>query len=124
MGALTLLLLSRIGNGVRSKRRTGAKSLSSTEHAFDQLVQPIALHPRPVPAKYYLWMNLTEREREVAQLAAQDKTNAEIARDLFISPNTVSNHLSHIYGKLEINSRQQLSRIVQQIVDYDRDNTT
>ncbi len=123
LGALALLLLSRIRKTAGRKRRAEPKS-SPTEHAFEQLARPVSVPPRRAPPKYYHWMNLTEREKEVARLAAEGKTNAEIAQELVISPNTVSNHLSHIYGKLEINSRQQLTKVVEQIVDYDRDTPT
>ncbi len=123
MGALALLLLSKIGTRARPKRVPRPQS-AAPDHAFDQLATPLALQPlRPprVPDKYYLWMNLSSREKEVAYLVAQDKTNGEIAVELRISHYTVANHLRHIYSKLEINSRQQLTRVVRQVVDYERD---
>ncbi|MDA8302511.1 MAG: LuxR C-terminal-related transcriptional regulator [Actinomycetota bacterium] len=51
---------------------------------------------------------LTEKESEVAQLAAQGLTNAQIARLLFLSAKTVDNHLSRVYAKLGISSRREL----------------
>jgi len=48
---------------------------------------------------------LTEREREVLNLMAEGKANAEIAEELFISPHTVKNHVSNILGKLESQTR-------------------
>ena len=48
---------------------------------------------------------LTGREREVLNLMAEGKANAEIAEELFISPHTVKNHVSNILGKLESQSR-------------------
>ena len=50
---------------------------------------------------------LSERELEVLRLIAIGKDNAEIARDLFISPNTVKNHISNILLKLQIENRIQ-----------------
>lgn len=50
---------------------------------------------------------LTEREVEVLALLAQRLTNKEIARRLEISPLTVRNHTSNIYGKLSVASRKQ-----------------
>ncbi len=50
---------------------------------------------------------LSERELEVLKLIAIGKDNAEIARDLFISPKTVKNHISNILMKLQIENRIQ-----------------
>ena len=50
---------------------------------------------------------LSEREIEVLRLIANGKDNAEIARDLFISPKTVKNHISNILMKLQIENRIQ-----------------
>jgi DNA-binding NarL/FixJ family response regulator len=48
---------------------------------------------------------LTEREVEVLQLLAFGYTNRDIARRLYISPDTVKTHLEHIYQKLGANDR-------------------
>ncbi|HZG84794.1 LuxR C-terminal-related transcriptional regulator [Paenibacillus sp.] len=53
---------------------------------------------------------LSPRERQVAMHAAQGRTNAEIARLLFVSPRTVTTHLERIFQKLDINSRTSLAR--------------
>jgi DNA-binding NarL/FixJ family response regulator len=45
----------------------------------------------------------------VAELAAQDKSNKEIAQALFVTVKTVEVHLSSVYRKLAINSRRQLA---------------
>jgi DNA-binding CsgD family transcriptional regulator len=52
---------------------------------------------------------LTASERRVAELAAQDKSNKEIAQALFVTVKTVEVHLSSVYRKLAINSRRQLT---------------
>ncbi len=52
---------------------------------------------------------LTASELRVARLAGQGLTNREIAQSLFITTKTASTHLSHIYRKLEISSREQLA---------------
>ena len=50
---------------------------------------------------------LTEREREVLRLIAEGKENAQIAEELFISVQTVKNHVSNILAKLEVENRVQ-----------------
>ena len=51
---------------------------------------------------------LTPGEERVARLAAEGRSNQEIADALFLSLRTVEGHLSHSYAKLGINSRSQL----------------
>jgi two-component system NarL family response regulator len=48
---------------------------------------------------------LTERELEVLRLVAQGLNNREIAKQLFISENTVKNHVRNILEKLQLHSR-------------------
>jgi DNA-binding NarL/FixJ family response regulator len=50
---------------------------------------------------------LSDREIEVLKLIANGKDNAQIARDLVISPKTVKNHISNILMKLQIDNRIQ-----------------
>jgi DNA-binding NarL/FixJ family response regulator len=50
---------------------------------------------------------LSDREIEVLKLIANGKDNAQIARELFISPKTVKNHISNILMKLQIENRIQ-----------------
>jgi LuxR family maltose regulon positive regulatory protein len=51
--------------------------------------------------------SLTNRELEILTLLAQRLRNKEIADKLFISPETVKRHTINIYGKLNVNSRQE-----------------
>ncbi|WP_035791526.1 AAA family ATPase [Kitasatospora mediocidica] len=51
---------------------------------------------------------LTDRERDVAELAVQRLTNREIAARLFLSVKTVEFHLARVYHKLGISTRRQL----------------
>jgi DNA-binding CsgD family transcriptional regulator/tetratricopeptide (TPR) repeat protein len=52
---------------------------------------------------------LTDREHEVARLAAQGLTSREIAEGLFVSVRTVDNHLQQVYVKLGIKRRSELA---------------
>jgi DNA-binding NarL/FixJ family response regulator len=50
---------------------------------------------------------LTARERDILGLIAQGQTNAKIAAQLFVSPHTVRNHITHIFAKLQVADRAQ-----------------
>jgi predicted ATPase/DNA-binding CsgD family transcriptional regulator len=53
---------------------------------------------------------LSPREAEVLKLVAKGLTNAQIAKELFISPRTVHRHLNSIYSKLDVGSRAAATR--------------
>jgi DNA-binding NarL/FixJ family response regulator len=50
---------------------------------------------------------LTDRELQVLRLVAQGMANRDIARELFISENTVKNHVRNILEKLHLHSRME-----------------
>ena len=50
---------------------------------------------------------LTEREREILDLVARGLTNAEIAQRLVLSSNTVRNHVSNVFTKLQVAGRAE-----------------
>ena len=58
--------------------------------------------PQQVPAP-----KLTDREMEVLKLVARGMNNRDIAKELFISENTVKNHVRNILEKLQIHSRME-----------------
>src|SRR3954449_11977894 len=66
---------------------------------FKQMSRPEREH---VPG-----LRLTDRELEVLRLVAKGMNNREIARDLFISENTVKNHVRNILEKLQLHSRME-----------------
>jgi len=60
------------------------------------------------PSKKNLGDTLTPREREVLEHLTEGATNKEIASGLFISENTVKNHLRNILEKLHLQNRVQV----------------
>lgn len=63
----------------------------------------------PLRAAKMSFGGLTEREREVAILIAQGKTNPEIAQQLIVGKRTVETYVSNILSKLGVNSRTQIA---------------
>jgi LuxR family maltose regulon positive regulatory protein len=62
-------------------------------------LQPSVPHPRT------LIEPLSDRELEVLRLIAVDRSNQDIASELYLSVNTVKTHIQHIYEKLNVSSR-------------------
>jgi len=56
---------------------------------------------------------LSDSELRVAALAARGSTNREISEELFITVSTVEQHLTRVYRKLDITSRQELPLYVE-----------
>jgi DNA-binding NarL/FixJ family response regulator len=87
----------------------GGQSLINPSMAAKLLTEFAALAKRdgeeraqevPVP-------KLTDREMEVLRLVARGMNNRDIAKELFISENTVKNHVRNILEKLQIHSRME-----------------
>ncbi|WP_455169045.1 response regulator transcription factor [Aegicerativicinus sediminis] len=62
-------------------------------------------------------INLTNQEERISELIIQDKSNKEIAAELFISLSTVKTHIRNIYAKLEVANRQEF---VDKLKNYSR----
>ena len=58
------------------------------------------------------WDSLTDAELKVVNLITQGATNRSVAQQLQVTPHTVKAHLHHAFAKLGINSRAELSRLM------------
>ncbi|QUH00779.1 tetratricopeptide repeat protein [Saccharopolyspora erythraea] len=74
-------------------------ALESKKHARAATARRDNVHPMP----------LTRREREIAELVAQGRTNKEIAEGLVIAQRTVEGHVQNILTKLDFTSRAQIA---------------
>lgn len=118
---LTLLVSSYVVVSFRQWRRAVARDpeADSPRPRVRGRENHIQIQPPPIEPEAddprASWDTLTRREKQVARLAAQKLTDAEIADQLGISEKTVGNHLYSIYSKLEINSRHELKFILRQL---------
>lgn len=92
--------------GARRVREEAAHAWRALESGDDGAYRPRAGAPRSGVDQ------LSEREREIAELAASGMRSRQIAERLFLSPRTVDSHLSRVYRKLEVSSRAALSRVI------------
>ncbi|WP_214326630.1 response regulator [Nonomuraea sediminis] len=83
--AVTRQLISHVSEGGNGGRRDGARA------QLDRL---------------------SEREREVALAVGQGRSNAEIAKELYMSVATVKAHVSRVLTKLALNNRVQIALLV------------
>ncbi len=72
-----------------------------------KLLTEFATMSKKSPAPGVPVPTLTDRELEVLKLVAQGLANRDIARELFISENTVKNHVRNILEKLHLHSRME-----------------
>lgn len=88
-------------------RACGAFPLAERSHA-----ELRATGARPRRLVFTGVESLTPRERQVAELAAEGRSNPEIAQALFVTRKTVETHLGAVYRKLEIDSRDRLADVL------------
>ena len=89
---------------------TSAKSAADGEVLIDpdtltRLLAQVAREREAQRDALKLLDDLTEREREILGLLAQGMRNEDIAKQLFISPQTVQTHVRNILGKLRVHSK-------------------
>ena len=90
--------------GIRAA--SAGESLISPQIAA-KVLQRLRAQSKDADAAEVIRAELSDRELEVLKLIANGKDNAQIARELFISPKTVKNHISNILMKLQIENRIQ-----------------
>jgi DNA-binding NarL/FixJ family response regulator len=90
--------------GIRAA--AAGESLISPQNA-GKLLQRLRSQSTSEDAAATIRAELSDREIEVLKLIANGKDNAQIARELFISPKTVKNHISNILMNLQIENRIQ-----------------
>jgi DNA-binding NarL/FixJ family response regulator len=83
------------------------QSLISPSMASKLLNEYTSLARRAEEKQQYPAPALTSRELEVLKLVAKGQSNREIGEDLFISENTVKNHVRNILEKLHLHSRME-----------------
>src|SRR5947209_6886997 len=106
--------------GVKSARRHGAhgylsKTLPARElvaalesvHSGEVVVSEAGGRARGAPGQDWPGRGegLSEREAEILALITQGKSNADVARLTYLSPNTVKSYIRTIYRKLDVDSR-------------------
>ncbi len=113
----------------RGERRAGLAALREAEKRFEALgaisdaertrrsllAAGVRARKPQAPKALEGWESLTRTERRVAWLIADGHTNRSAARELALSPNTISTHLRSVFGKLSVNSRVQLTRAMVKI---------
>lgn len=87
---------------------SGNHLLLETEREWQRWLDEIHnFLPAPVAAADPAFLALTRRERDIVELIAQGRDNAQIAARLDLSEKTVRNHITSIFSKLEVENRSQ-----------------
>jgi DNA-binding NarL/FixJ family response regulator len=99
------LPLDELASSIRAVH--AGQSLISPTLASKLLTEFAAMVKRSDGVQALPGPKLTAREMEVLRLVARGMNNRDIARDLFISENTVKNHVRNILEKLQLHSRME-----------------
>jgi DNA-binding CsgD family transcriptional regulator len=86
----------------------------AARRALRRLGRHIHRRSRPGQARHTGVASLTEREHEIARLIVDRKTNAELADELFLSKKTIETHIRNMFRKLDVTSRAEIARAVEQ----------
>jgi DNA-binding NarL/FixJ family response regulator len=97
--------IDEVADAIRSV--FAGQSRLSPSMAAKLLQEFAAMSKRAAEARQLPAPRLTDREMEVLRLVAQGLNNRDIAKELFISENTVKNHIRNILEKLHLHSRME-----------------
>lgn len=107
-------------------RETGSRDFGDRDRAVLEALRPhllqleatAALRRRlaeaPAQPDALSTAGLTPREREIVDLVAEGKTNAQIAAQLWVAPSTVKKHLENVYAKLGVGRRTAAATLLRQ----------
>ncbi len=108
-GAMGYLLkeisIEEVASAIRAV--AGGQSLISPSMASKLLTEFASMIKKTDERQQLLTPRLTDREMEVLRLVAKGLNNRDIAKQLFISENTVKNHIRNILEKLQLHSRME-----------------
>jgi predicted ATPase/DNA-binding CsgD family transcriptional regulator len=98
----------------RAERILSAATAALGEEGSDRAQREgagLSLQEAVAYAATHGWTSLSPVEQQVVDRASRGLSNPEIARELFMSRNTVKVHLSHAYKKLGVANRTELARL-------------
>ena len=108
-GAMGYLLkeisIEEVATAIRAVH--GGQSLISPSMASKLITEFASMSRRSEDRQQVPTPRLTDREMEVLKLVAKGLNNRDIAKELFISENTVKNHVRNILEKLQLHSRME-----------------
>jgi two-component system NarL family response regulator len=101
--------------------RAGASGYLLKDIPLDEVAEAVrSVHGEEEQVQHVAPPKLTDREMEVLKLVARGMNNRDIAKELFISENTVKNHVRNILEKLQIHSRMEAVMIAvrQKLIEF------
>ncbi|MCW3815498.1 LuxR C-terminal-related transcriptional regulator [Micromonospora sp. DR5-3] len=104
------MALHRLGRSRTGAAAPARERLAGLLRRCDEISTPALRRLRPA---------LTDREWEVARLAAEGVTSRAIAEQLYLSTRTVENHLQRVYSKLGVTGRAELRAALRSMPGHD-----
>ena len=100
-----------LSTGTRTRRllffRTGRQEFTDLDRSVLVLLRPHLVDVLRRSSATASSAPLTPRQRELMQLVAAGRSNAQIAAQLFLSPHTVRKHLENVFKRLDVSSRTE-----------------